>query len=148
MSRSTFKNNDGQWCINGAGGKLTSDIRGNYWGRDITLLAEYENTGLSPADIRVLQKYHDLHTHEDAKASQHVLDLIEAEKAGCFSPFRVGEHVQHKQHNWMGTVEEIAINSNGIFLYVSSGGGSVYVRPEEVMRTNTKGGQNDGGSNH
>ena len=43
-------------------------------------LAEYEDTGLTPEEIRVLQEYHDLHTHEDVEASRYVLNLIEVDK--------------------------------------------------------------------
>ena len=49
-------------------------------GKAIRKLAAYEDTGLTPEEIRVLQKYHDLHTHEDAEASKYVLGLIEADK--------------------------------------------------------------------
>lgn len=43
-------------------------------------LADYEDTGLTPEEIRILQEYHDLHTHEDVEASKYVLGLIEADK--------------------------------------------------------------------
>lgn len=43
-------------------------------------LAEYEDTGLTPEEIKVLQEYHDLYTHEDVEASKYVLSLIEADK--------------------------------------------------------------------
>lgn len=43
-------------------------------------LADYEDTGLTPDEIRVLQEYHDLYTHEDVEASKYVLSLIEADK--------------------------------------------------------------------
>ena len=35
-------------------------------------LASYEDTGLTPEEIKVLQEYHGLHTHEDVEASKEV----------------------------------------------------------------------------
>ena len=46
----------------------------------IRRFAEYEDTGLTPDEIRVLQEYHDLHTHEDVEASKYVLVLIKADR--------------------------------------------------------------------
>lgn len=48
-------------------------------------------------------------------------------------PFTVGTNVCAKDKQWTGTVEEIAINSDGITLYIRSGGGGFYVRPDEVV---------------
>lgn len=42
MNRFTYKHG-GDWCINGANGKLTSDIHANCYGEAINRLAEYED---------------------------------------------------------------------------------------------------------
>lgn len=47
-------------------------------------------------------------------------------------PCKIGDTVYGKIANWQGTVEEISINSDGIFLYVVSGGYNHLVRPDEV----------------
>lgn len=47
-------------------------------------------------------------------------------------PCNIGDTVYGKIANWQGTVEEISINSDGIFLYVVSGGYNHLVRPDEV----------------
>lgn len=53
-------------------------------------------------------------------------------------PCKIGDSVDGKRGNWFGTVEEIAINSDGIFLYVSSGGYNKLLRPDEVEFRNIK----------
>ena len=47
-------------------------------------------------------------------------------------PCKIGDTVDGKIGNWFGTVEEISINSDGIFLYVTSGGYNHLVKPDEV----------------
>ena len=44
-------------------------------------------------------------------------------------PCKVGDTVYGKDRKWTGTVEEIVINSDGIALYVSSGGHAFYAYP-------------------
>ena len=43
-------------------------------------LKQYEDTGLTPEGIKVLQDYHDIHTFDDVEASKYVLRLIEEDK--------------------------------------------------------------------
>ena len=47
-------------------------------------------------------------------------------------PCKIGDSVDNKRYNWFGTVEEISINSDGVFLYVVSGGYNHLVKPDEV----------------
>ena len=47
-------------------------------------------------------------------------------------PCKIGDAVDGKIGNWFGTVEEISINSDGIFLYVVSGGYNHLVKPDEL----------------
>lgn len=42
MERFTYKH-DGEWCINGVNGKVSSDNQANYWGEAINRFAEYED---------------------------------------------------------------------------------------------------------
>lgn len=51
MERMTYKR-DGQWCVNGIDGGLTSDRFANYWGKSVDRLAAYEGTELSPEQIQ------------------------------------------------------------------------------------------------
>lgn len=46
-------------------------------------------------------------------------------------PCKIGDTAYNKRENWFGTVEEIAINSDGIFLYVVSGYNHL-IKPDEV----------------
>ena len=46
-------------------------------------------------------------------------------------PYKIGANVSGKYRNWSGTIDEISINSDGIFLYINSGY-SFYVRPDEI----------------
>jgi hypothetical protein len=45
-------------------------------------LAAYEDTGLEPEEIRVLQEEHDFYSKEDALASQRLIELVTADKEG------------------------------------------------------------------
>ena len=45
-------------------------------------LAAYEDTGLTPKEIRVLQEEHDFYNKEDAPASQRLVELALADKEG------------------------------------------------------------------
>ena len=47
-------------------------------------------------------------------------------------PCKIGDKVYNKNWNWSGTVEEISINSDGVFLYVTSGGYSHLVKQDEI----------------
>lgn len=47
-------------------------------------------------------------------------------------PCKIGAKVYNKNWNWFGTVEEISINSDGIFLYVTSGGYNHLVKQDEI----------------
>lgn len=53
-------------------------------------------------------------------------------------PFKIGETVTHKTQKWYGEIMEIIWNSDGIMLYVSSGGYTDYVRPDEIERPENK----------
>ena len=83
----------------------------------------------------------DAQTSADARAGmaeikdvslQHLIDLAQAEKDErlVVLPCKVGESVHGEK--WMGEVAEIAINSDGISLYVRSGGGGFYCSPEDL----------------
>lgn len=45
--------------------------------------------------------------------------------------------VNEKDNRWRGVVKEIAVNSDGIFLFVSSGGGNFYITPNELKEFQT-----------
>ena len=66
-----------------------------------------------------------------------VIDIREAPTIDLFSlPYGIGTTVY--ANGSIGTVEEIALNSDGCFLYVSSGGGGFYVRPDKITRYGAK----------
>lgn len=69
-----------------------------------------------------------------------LMGLLEAKQEGRVAvlPFRIGTHVRGKNGNWCGVVEEIEFNSDGFTLFIRSGGGSFYVRPDEVVATSPK----------
>ena len=88
MDRFTWKAPDGTYQIdNPKAAHRTTCFDENfrnafviYEGAAIDRLGQYEDTGLTPEEITVLQRYHDLYTHEDAEASKYVFGLIEADK--------------------------------------------------------------------
>lgn len=43
---------------------------------------EYEDTGLDPEEIKVLQEFHGFHTAEDVMASRRVIELAQADMEG------------------------------------------------------------------
>lgn len=90
-------------------------------------LAEYEDTGHTPADIVFLEKFFPDANFIFAKATGRLAVL----------PCRIGATVYGAKDRWIGTVEEISINSEGIVLYVFSGGAGRYVRPDEVVFKDT-----------
>ena len=45
--------------------------------------------------------------------------------------------VNEKDNRWCGVVKEIVVNSDGIFLFISSGGGNFYVTPNELKEFQT-----------
>lgn len=45
--------------------------------------------------------------------------------------------VNEKDSRWCGVVKEIVVNSDGIFLFISSGGGNFYVTPNELKEFRT-----------
>lgn len=47
-------------------------------------------------------------------------------------PCKIGDKVYNKNWNWSGTVGEISINSDGVFLYVTSGGYNHLVKQDEI----------------
>ena len=53
-----------------------------YSGEAVDRLAAYEDTGLEPDEIKVLQEYHDLHTADDAEASRRLIELARADREG------------------------------------------------------------------
>ena len=53
-----------------------------YSGEAVDRLAAYEDTGLEPDEIKVLQEYHDLHTADDAEASRRLIELAQADREG------------------------------------------------------------------
>ena len=77
MDRLTKRNNNGKAWLATDGTPIENLCK---FPIVINRLADYEDTGLSPEEIRVLQEYHDLRTHEDVEASKYVLNLIEADK--------------------------------------------------------------------
>lgn len=68
------------------------------------------------------------------KSPKELNKLIEAEDKGrCFiSPFRIGQTVSHKTKKWTGEILEIIWNSDGVMMFVSTGGYTEYVRPSEL----------------
>ena len=50
--------------------------------RAIDRLAAYENTGLEPEEIRVLQEEHEFYNKEDVPTSQRLIELAIADKEG------------------------------------------------------------------
>lgn len=61
-------------------------------------------------------------------------NLLEAWDAGrlVVLPCKVGTHVHGKYGNWSGEVMEFSINGDGVQLYVRSGGGGFYCKPEDI----------------
>lgn len=57
--------------------------------------------------------------------------LVQADEDGrCLvAPFKIGQTVKHKTENWIGQVNEIAWNDEGLMLFVSSGGYTGYYPP-------------------
>lgn len=51
MERLTYKH-DNHYCVSGINGKLVSDKHANYWGEAINLLAEYEDIGATPDELK------------------------------------------------------------------------------------------------
>ena len=80
MERYTKKDGDGCYVINGE--ELFEDQCENYCGPAADRLAAYEDTGLEPDEIKVLQEYHDLHTADDAEASRRLIELAQADREG------------------------------------------------------------------
>lgn len=84
MDRLTIKSQNSEmvWFIDHNNGLNLEPCEMTYGdsGKAIRKLAAYEDTGLTPEEIIVLQRYHDLYTHEDAEAAKYVLGLIEADK--------------------------------------------------------------------
>ena len=47
-------------------------------------------------------------------------------------PCKVGKTVRGRDNRWIGTIEEFTFNSDGMMLYIRSGGGGFYVRPDQI----------------
>lgn len=78
------------------------------------------------------------HHRRDGEASERETrraEIMRAESEGrCFTPpCKIGDWVRGKTESWCGRVEEISINSDGIFLYVNSGGYSFYCRADGAV---------------
>jgi hypothetical protein len=71
---------------------------------------------------------------QNGKAIRKLAYYEDAEEQGrlVVLPCKIGDSVDGKIGNWFGTVEEISINSDGMFLYVASGGYNHLVKPDEV----------------
>lgn len=139
MDRLTYKHDD-KWCISGLNGKLISDKHANYWGEAVDRLAAYENAGIEPCDYAVVRASYEEaeRAKKDLSSVMDILgehiELIKANNDGrvVVLPCKIGDTVDGKIGNWFGTVEEISINNDGIFLYVASGGYNHLVKPDEV----------------
>ena len=74
---------------------------------------------------------------ETLRVAERLAHYEDAEEQGQleFLPYKVGACVKgkHPKENWSGIVEEISINSEGVFLFCNSGGYHMYVRPEDVV---------------
>lgn len=108
-------------------------------------LAAYEDTGLEPEEIeRIVDAYGRGHTLRTESAERleivreiktgRLLRLSSAERDGrlVVLPCKVGAHVHGRYENWSGEVMEFSINSDGVHLYVRSGGGGFYCKPEDI----------------
>ena len=62
--------------------------------------------------------------------------LVQADDDGrCLViPFKIGQTVRHKTEKWIGQVDEITLNNEGLMLFVSSGGYTGYYPPDVLEK--------------
>lgn len=108
-------------------------------------LMRYEDTGLEPCDYSAMRNA--LQKEERAQADltemiriigsvglERLQELAQANQNEqlVVLPCKVGTPVHGKYENWSGEVMEFSINSDGVHLFVRSGGGGFYCKPEDI----------------
>lgn len=117
-------------------------------------LAAYEETGLEPEEIKEAyqkgwQKAIDEIAYEEQAGTILVENPLLAEyiELGPVDRLRklaqadrlLGKDIRLGKESISGEVTEIAINSDGIFAYVRSGGGGFYIKPIDVLEESNNG---------
>ena len=147
MERSTFKNSEGIWCIDGSNGKLTGDRMGRFFGEDIDRLAAYENTGLNPDEISAHESlYYEIITRTYGPLKQKISEWMEAERKGSLfsTPCQSGDEMYFLLEYSTGhhiepfIVDEIIFKNDKVYLKPCGGAAypleCCYKSPEEAER--------------
>lgn len=107
-------------------------------------LQKYRTTGLAAEQVKDMAENAEtcLLTWFEARYGFPVgtlMGLLEAKQENRLAvlPFRFGTWVQRKSDGRLGSVEEIAYNSDGFILYVSGGDNGFYAKPDDVIPTNS-----------
>lgn len=71
---------------------------------------------------------------QELRARLAKYEQAEAEGRLVVLPCKIGEDIiKPGAKSWIGTVQEIALNSNGVYVFVQSGSYSFYLKDEEVL---------------